>query len=241
MQALRETTNTRAAASDAAPAHKVISVHDEPLAEYPGTLLAMRAGGPRFTVEDFDLAKKTLGQGQFGMVYKAKHRESKRWLVIKVLEKAAIVEHEVKRHLQHEVEVHARLVHPNILRLYAQFQDADRGALWLLGGAMALSCGAIRTPPRLLAPASPVRRAAHVQCSSCWSLPTGAHSTKSCRAPWTRRACSLADERAGALLACRGGVPHLSLDASPPLPRDACAESPRPKQPPTSSSCASAC
>lgn len=61
-----------------------------------------------------------------GKVYKARHRESRRAVVIKVVEKAAVLREDVKPQLQREIEVHTRLVHPNIVRLYAYFQDAQR-------------------------------------------------------------------------------------------------------------------
>ena len=59
-------------------------------------------------------------------MYKARHRESRRAVVIKVVEKAAVLREDVKPQLQREIEVHTRLVHPNIVRLYAYFQDAQR-------------------------------------------------------------------------------------------------------------------
>lgn len=117
MQALRELTNTLGAAGDAPSA-----------ACYPATVLSLRACGPRLSLDDFDINKKPLGQGMFGKVYKARHRLTKRVVVIKVIEKAAILREEVKPQLQREIEVHCRLTHPNIIRMYAYFQDAQRGA-----------------------------------------------------------------------------------------------------------------
>jgi serine/threonine protein kinase len=61
-------------------------------------------------------------------VYKAKHRDTDRPVVIKVIEKSAVVAEDLKHQLQREIEVHSRLVHPHIVRMYAYFQDANRGA-----------------------------------------------------------------------------------------------------------------
>lgn len=43
--------------------------------------------------------------------------------VLKVVEKAAIVAEGVERQFRREVEVHSRLKHPNIIQMYACFQD----------------------------------------------------------------------------------------------------------------------
>ena len=56
-------------------------------------------------------------------------QQKKRILVLKVVDKHAILEEGVKPQLQREVEVHTRLVHPNILRMYAYFTDESSGEL----------------------------------------------------------------------------------------------------------------
>ena len=61
-----------------------------------------------------------------GRVFKAKHRESKRIMVIKVIEKSIVLHENLKPQLQREIEVHCRLIHPNIIRMFAYFQDGSR-------------------------------------------------------------------------------------------------------------------
>jgi serine/threonine protein kinase len=62
-----------------------------------------------------------------GTVFRVRERRSRRILVLKAISKRAVLEEDVKAQLQREIEVHARLVHPHIVRLYAYFTDADNG------------------------------------------------------------------------------------------------------------------
>jgi len=222
MQALRETTNTRHAAQEAPASHhkpaaapagpprhsagtgsSSVTGTDSapatghPRACYPGTLLALRASGPRFSSDDFDLCKKPLGRGQFGLVWKARHRESRRWVVIKVLEKAEILKQDdMKRHVHHEIEVQARCVHPHILRLFATYQDPERGA-WR--GRVRSSCAAARAPPRAMTRALFLRTRAGgcsarngakaAACPPVWSRPPSPPRLTRCGAPLARPLC----------------------------------------------------
>ena len=61
-------------------------------------------------------------------MFRARHKASKRIVVIKSINKRAILDENVTPQLQREVEVHCRLHHPNITRLYACFTDEERGA-----------------------------------------------------------------------------------------------------------------
>jgi serine/threonine protein kinase len=62
-----------------------------------------------------------------GHVFRVREKASRRVLVLKVIDKAAILDEGVRPQLQREVEVHTRLVHANVVRMYAYFHDADRG------------------------------------------------------------------------------------------------------------------
>ena len=74
---------------------------------------------------DFDIGR-ALGRGKFGNVYLAREKQTMFVVALKVLFKKQIkslnVEHQVRR----EIEIQSHLRHPNILRLYGYFHDADR-------------------------------------------------------------------------------------------------------------------
>lgn len=86
-------------------------------------------GDKRFTIEDFEISRSLIGEGKFGRVFRAREKASRRVVVIKSIDKQAILEEDVKGQLQREVEVHCRLRHPNIVRLFAYFTDEERGTL----------------------------------------------------------------------------------------------------------------
>lgn len=85
----------------------------------------------RFTVDDFEVGRRPIGQGKFGTVFRVRERASRRILVLKVINKRAILDEDVKPQLQREVEVHTRLVHPNIVRMFAYFTDLEQAYLLL--------------------------------------------------------------------------------------------------------------
>ena len=100
-------------------------------AHYPAS--GLTTDGRCFTLEDFEISRSLLGEGKFGRVFRAREKESRRVVVIKSIDKQAILEEDVKGQLQREVEVHCRLRHPNVVRLYAYFHDADRGTFHDIG------------------------------------------------------------------------------------------------------------
>lgn len=73
-------------------------------------------------VEDFDIQEQ-LGRGRFGIVYKAREKETGYIVALKMIPKGDIKNDSMKRQLTREVEVHSRLRHPSICRLYGYFQD----------------------------------------------------------------------------------------------------------------------
>lgn len=85
---------------------------------------------PRLRLADFLFGRK-LGKGKFGKVYLVRHNPSGFVCALKVMEKAEIAEYKVERQFQREVEIQARLYHPNIVRLYGHFHDAKRVYLLL--------------------------------------------------------------------------------------------------------------
>ena len=86
---------------------------------YPHDLLRARQQQRHFSLDDFDVGKRPIGQGKFGTVLRVREKASRRILVMKAISKHAILEEDVKPQLQREIEVHCRLTHPNIVRMYA--------------------------------------------------------------------------------------------------------------------------
>ncbi|KAI1752003.1 serine/threonine-protein kinase [Xylaria castorea] len=85
----------------------------------------------------FEIAK-LLGNGAFGQVYLARHRESGRICALKVLIKDKIRDGE-ERHVRREIEIHSCLRHPGILSFYGWFHDSSRIVLILeyaIGGML---------------------------------------------------------------------------------------------------------
>lgn len=104
----------------------VTDVAPSTLPSYPESLLSARRCGRCYSLADFFVPKVgLLGQGQFGQVMKVMERASKRQLVLKKLSKQALLDEGAVRQFQREVEIHSRLFHPHIVRMYAYFHDAE--------------------------------------------------------------------------------------------------------------------
>lgn len=67
---------------------------------------------------------KQLGIGQFGIVYEALERHSDRVVAIKIIPKNKITSETLYRRLQREVEIHSRLKHEAICKMYGYFTDS---------------------------------------------------------------------------------------------------------------------
>ena len=93
---------------------------------YPDSLLLARAAR-RFTLNDFTIPSKGghIGSGRFRQVLSVKENLSQRSLVLKRVSKQALVDEGAVRQFQREVEIHSRVLHPNIIRMYAYFHDAE--------------------------------------------------------------------------------------------------------------------
>ena len=122
-----------AAAAAAAAAELAAAEAAAEAPSYPSSLLALRRaprgaapGSGCFSLDDFELVARELGAGKFGRVFKAREKRSRRVVCLKMVEKAALLDEGVVRQFQREVETHARLHHPNVLRMFAYFHDAAR-------------------------------------------------------------------------------------------------------------------
>eukprot|EP00826_Nyctotherus_ovalis_P009019 TRINITY_DN12353_c0_g1_i13.p1 TRINITY_DN12353_c0_g1~~TRINITY_DN12353_c0_g1_i13.p1 ORF type:complete len:304 (+),score=84.18 TRINITY_DN12353_c0_g1_i13:150-1061(+) len=93
-------------------------------------------------LEDYERSEHSLiGKGSFGRVFLMKHKVNGNLIAVKVLPKSAYMVNSGKafKLLKQEIEIHKRLVHPNIIRLYNHTEDlrsiyllmeyADKGTL----------------------------------------------------------------------------------------------------------------
>jgi len=69
---------------------------------------------------------RRLGRGKFGEVFLAKEKASKFLVAIKVIDREQVTRANVWHQLRREIEIHAKLRHPNVVRLYAYFYDKQR-------------------------------------------------------------------------------------------------------------------
>ena len=83
------------------------------------------AKGKRWSLNDFEVGKP-LGTGKFGSVYLAREKRSKYIVALKVLKKNQLLRAGVEHQLRREIEIQSNLRHPNILRMYGYFYDAER-------------------------------------------------------------------------------------------------------------------
>eukprot|EP00667_Euglena_gracilis_P015439 EG_transcript_16061 len=92
----------------------------------PSPLTAAPEEGRRaWALSDFAIGRK-LGKGKFGEVYLAREKGSRFLVALKVIDKEQVAAAKVTHQVRREIEIHAKLRHPNIVRLYAYFYDKRR-------------------------------------------------------------------------------------------------------------------
>ena len=77
----------------------------------------------KVTIHDFHL-KKTLGEGKFGVVYQAFHKETKALFALKKINKEVIKSNLMIDQLLLEIRIQIFCNHDNVLKLYGFFDDA---------------------------------------------------------------------------------------------------------------------
>uniref|UniRef100_A0A0E0KJE6 Aurora kinase n=1 Tax=Oryza punctata TaxID=4537 RepID=A0A0E0KJE6_ORYPU len=85
---------------------------------------------PEWSMDDFEIGKY-IGEGKFGKVYLAREKQSGYVVALKVIFKAKLEKYRFHAHLRREIEIQHGLDHPNVLRLFAWFHDAERVVLVL--------------------------------------------------------------------------------------------------------------
>jgi serine/threonine protein kinase len=79
----------------------------------------------QWTPDDFEIGRP-LGRGAFGRVYLARTKREQFIVALKVLFKDQLTSCHVEQNFRREIEINARMDHPNILRMYGYFWDASR-------------------------------------------------------------------------------------------------------------------
>jgi serine/threonine protein kinase len=64
-----------------------------------------------------------LGKGSYGEVELAKHRRTGKKLAVKKIDKMSLANKKIKATLLREVEIHKKLKHHNIIRLFTSLED----------------------------------------------------------------------------------------------------------------------
>jgi serine/threonine protein kinase len=75
----------------------------------------------KWSLDDFEIRKEPLGDGQFGTVFLAREKKTKFVVALKRLNIKQLADADLEHQLRREVEIMANLRHPNILRLYGHF------------------------------------------------------------------------------------------------------------------------
>lgn len=84
-----------------------------------------RPPGHSFSLQSFEVGKK-LGRGKFGQVYAVREKRTGFICALKSMKISELKDYRHERQFLREVEIHANLLHPNILRLYGYFHDKKR-------------------------------------------------------------------------------------------------------------------
>mmetsp|Transcript_6849 Transcript_6849/g.12090 ORF Transcript_6849/g.12090 Transcript_6849/m.12090 type:complete len:384 (+) Transcript_6849:355-1506(+) len=79
----------------------------------------------RLTLADFGVGRQ-LGKGKFGFVHLAKEKQSGKHVALKIMWKSDLEKENLVHQIRREIEIHSRIRHKNIVRLYSYFMDAQR-------------------------------------------------------------------------------------------------------------------
>ena len=79
---------------------------------------------PEPSLSDFTI-KKELGKGSFGSVFLAMHKKTKANYAVKAIDKRNKTNEDGKPYFRREIEIMYKLRHPNIVRLFGNFEDEN--------------------------------------------------------------------------------------------------------------------
>ena len=75
------------------------------------------------TLDELEFEDRTLGKGTYGQVKLAVHRPSGIKVAVKTMNRRMITTPKMQEALQREIEIHKKLKHVNIVRMYANLED----------------------------------------------------------------------------------------------------------------------
>jgi len=78
-----------------------------------------------WSLKRFDIGRP-LGKGKFGSVYLAREKSKKYIVALKLLFKSQLVNNQVEKQLQREIEIQSHLKNPHILRLFGWWHDEKK-------------------------------------------------------------------------------------------------------------------
>ena len=74
-------------------------------------------------LEELQFESVNLGKGSYGQVQLALHKPSGKKVAVKKLDKRMIKTPKMKETLRREIQIHKKLKHVNIVRMYADLED----------------------------------------------------------------------------------------------------------------------
>ncbi|VAH08789.1 serine/threonine-protein kinase Aurora-3 isoform X1 [Triticum aestivum] len=108
----------------------IVAFNVSPPTSSASVVLAPLMERPEWSLSDFEIGK-FIGEGKFGKVYLGREKQSGYVVALKVTYKAKLQKYRFHAHLRREIEIQHGLDHPNVLRLFAWFHDAERVVLVL--------------------------------------------------------------------------------------------------------------
>lgn len=72
---------------------------------------------------DYEFSPEPIGVGSYGQVFRATHRPDGKSVAVKQMDLKFLKRYNILKRVKTELKNHARLDHPNIVRLYTYFQD----------------------------------------------------------------------------------------------------------------------
>ena len=75
------------------------------------------------TLEELEFEGRQLGKGSYGQVHLAKHKPTGVKVAVKKLDKRMIKTPKMRETLRREIDIHKKLKHVNIVRMYTDLED----------------------------------------------------------------------------------------------------------------------
>lgn len=77
------------------------------------------------TLDELEIKARKLGKGSYGQVHLALHKPSGIKVAVKKIVKAQLRTERIKETLRREIDIHKKLKHDNIVRMYTKLEDED--------------------------------------------------------------------------------------------------------------------